>query len=111
MLGDRVMVFGAFSKMIAKLPPEAIVKAVDLQCKTIQDDLTYDRFTVEEDVFSILCFGQFVNTTNNGKAFGCIRSLPLDHLEFYRETIDRLVQAHELPASAMEQFDRAFATF
>jgi hypothetical protein len=105
------MVFGAFSKMVAKLPPEAVLRAVDLQCKTIQDDLSYDRFTVQDDVFSILCFGQFMKTANTGKTFGCIRSLPVDHLDFYRETILRLVQAHELPASAMEQFDHAFATF
>lgn len=97
--------------MVAKLPPEAVVRAVDLQCKIIHDDLTYDRFTMEDDVFSILCFGQFMKTANSGKDFGCFRNLPLDHLEFYRETIIRLVQANELPATAMEQFDRAFAAF
>jgi hypothetical protein len=103
------MVFGAFSKMVANLPPEAVIRAVDLQCKTIRDDLSHDRFTVEADVFSILCFGDFMKSARNGKASSCNRNLPPDHLEFYRETIVRLVQANELPASAMKEFDRAFA--
>jgi hypothetical protein len=35
--------------------------------------------------------------------------LPPEHIEFYKETIVRLVQANELPPGAMGQFDFAFS--
>ena len=34
-------IFGRFAKMIANLPSQAIPKALDLQCKMLEDDLEH----------------------------------------------------------------------
>lgn len=102
------MLFGAFSKTVANLPVEAVIRAVEHQCKTLEQDISYKRLTVEEG-FSILCFGQFIRSATRGGSSNCLRGLPPDHLEFYKETIVRLVLARQLPASAMDKFDREFA--
>jgi hypothetical protein len=102
------MVFGAFSKMIHNMPVQAVLKTLELQCRMLEADLENHRLASDEDALSILCFNQFLQTIKIGQKVQRFRSLPLDHLEFYRETITRLVNAKELPASAMEHFEHAF---
>jgi hypothetical protein len=103
------MVFGAFSKMISNLPVQAVLKALDLECEMIEDDLKHHRLALDEDTFSILCFSRFVQDVKAGKAMHRLKPLPPDHLEFYKETVVRLVNATELPPSVMGQFERAFS--
>lgn len=103
-----LMVFGEFSKMVENMPPEAVLKTLDLECRTIEDDLEHHRLASDEDAISILCFRQFIRMAQAEDMMSCLRPLPVDHLKFYRETIARLVNARELPASAMEQFAYAF---
>lgn len=105
------MGFGTFSKMVGTLPPEAIIGALDLECKMILDDRLHSRLAEDEGSLSLLYFDQFVKMVKVGGSIRRFRGLPPDHLEFYRETILRLIDAKELPASAMDQFDRAFAVF
>jgi len=100
--------FNLFAKTITNLPAQAVVRALDLECKMLEDDLEFHRLTFPEDAFSILCFRQFVGTANIGKAMHCVKPLPQDHVEFYKETIGRLVQANELLPIAMENFDYTF---
>lgn len=102
------MVFGAFSKMISNMPVQAVIKAIELECKMLESDKENHRVTLDEDAYSILSFGQFIRRVKAGEAVRLNKLLPLDHLEFYRETIVRLVNAGELPASTMEQFENAF---
>jgi hypothetical protein len=102
------MTFGAFSKMVSNLPPEAIIGAMDRECQTLEDDLEHDRLT-DDDAISILCFKQFIQMARRREVIRCAKRLPPDHLEFYRVTLVRLVQANELRASVMEQFERAFS--
>ncbi|HEX3628079.1 MAG TPA: hypothetical protein VH280_21925 [Verrucomicrobiae bacterium] len=102
------MVFGTVSKMVSSLPVEAIIRALDLQCRMLKDDLDHSRLVLDEDVSSILQFNQFIGTVKNGQASFRAKLLPLDHLEFYRETLIKLIQAKELPAATMEQFTKAF---
>lgn len=102
------MIFGAFSKMISSMPVQAVLKTLDLECKMLEDDLEHHCLTGDEDTFSILCFSQFVQKVKAGEVMRRLKSLPFDHLEFYRETVVRLVNANQLPSSAMEQFERAF---
>ena len=101
-------IFDAFSKMIAGLPPEAVVKALELECKMLEDDLENQRVPLSEDAFSIFSFRRFVQMARQGQAMPSVKPLPVDHLEFYKETILRLIQATELPPFAMEQFDYTF---
>lgn len=109
-MGDwvRFVVFGAFSKTVGHLPSEAIIRALDLECQMLRDDLEHNRLDLDEDTSSILYFSQFIKMVKNGQAVRRARFLPLDHLEFYRETIVKLIQANELPSSAMDQFQNAF---
>jgi len=103
------MVFTAFTKAVNSLPPDAIIRALDMQCEMVEKDFQERRSTLNEDALSILCFKQFIRMARTGEVMTCAKHLPAHHLEFYRETIVRLVQAHELRASAMEQFERAFS--
>ena len=102
------MVFGAFSKTVGHLPSEAIIRALDLECQMLKDDLEHNRLDLDEEATSILYFSQFVKMVKSGQPVRRARFLPLDHLEFYRETIVKLIQAKELPETAMDQFESAF---
>ena len=100
--------FNIFTKMIAGLPAQAIPKALELECKMLEEDLECNRLALSEDTASVLCFSQFVQFAKQGRLMHCTKSLPPDHIEFYKETIVRLVHANVLPQSAMDQFDHAF---
>jgi hypothetical protein len=106
--GQKFMVFGAFSRTIHNTPVQAVLKTLDLECFMLEDDLEHHRLTSDEDVLSILCFRQFVRMVKAEAVVHRLKALPPDHLEFYKETIVRLVNAKELPAAAMEQFEHAF---
>jgi len=103
--------FYVFTKTIARLPVQAIPKALELECKMLEDDLEYNRLALSEDTTSVLCFSQFVQFAKQGRIMRCTRPLPPDHIEFYKETIVRLVHANLLPQSAMDQFDHAFISY
>jgi len=100
--------FTRFRRTIANLPAEAVINALDLECKMLEDDLAHQRLAQSEDAGSILCFRQFLRMAKFDEAMRCVKPLPLSHVEFYKETIIRLVQANELPKSALEQFDYTF---
>lgn len=104
-----LQVFRLFTSMIGGLPPEAILKAVDLQCEMLENDLKNRRLPAPEDAFSIFCFREFVRAIKLGKVMRDVRALPPDHIEFFKKTVVRLVQADELPQTAMDQFDHLFA--
>jgi hypothetical protein len=101
-------IFDVFAKMIAGLPAQAIPQALDLQCKMLKEDLEQHRLTLKDDASSIMCFRQFVRMMKSGDAMHCVKPLPPDHIEFYKETVLRLLQAGELPQSALEEFDFIF---
>ncbi len=101
-------IFSIFSRMVSNLPAQAILKALEAECKMLQDDFEHYRVGFTEDILSILCFGQFVKMVKTDSVIRCSSHLPPDHAEFYKETIIRLIQAGELPESAMGQFDYAF---
>jgi hypothetical protein len=103
-------IFDLFSEMIETLPAKAILHALDLECKMLEEDMDRNRLNLPEDAFSILCFRQFVLMSMLGEVILCVEPLPSDHIEFYKETIGRLVQAGELPAVTMDNFDDAFSS-
>jgi hypothetical protein len=103
-----VMVFGAFSKMIGGMPVQAVVKMIDLECKMLEEDVEHHRLALDGDALSILRFGRFVRMVKSGEVMRRLEFVPPDHLEFYKETLIRLVNAMELPVSVMKQFEYAF---
>src|SRR5271156_2688129 len=103
-------VFDLFTKMMRDLPSKAIIKAVDLECRMLEQDEEAHRVDMTEDALSILSFGQFIRMAKDGGAMHRIQPLPPDHIELYKNTIVRLVQAGELPESTMEKFDFTFVS-
>jgi hypothetical protein len=101
-------IFSLFTRTITSLPVEAVIKALDLEGKMLEDDFEHQRLALPEDAFSILHFREFVRMAKFGETMQSISPLPPDHIEFYKETIVRLVQANQLPPSAMKQFDSIF---
>jgi hypothetical protein len=101
-------IFELFARMVRKLPAEGILKTLDLECQMLKNDIQNNRLPLPEDASSIFYFREFVNAVKVGRTPNCGRPLPADHIEFFRETIGRLVQARELPQAAMDQFDHAF---
>jgi hypothetical protein len=103
-----MQIFSIFSKVIKDLPVPAILPTLSAECKMLQDDIEHYRSNLTEDVLSILCFGGFVKMLKADNVMRCSLQVPTDHVEFYKETIARLVQAGELSPSAMDQFEYAF---
>ena len=96
--------------MISSMPPETILMALDAECKMLRGDVEMHGLPVSDDVFSILAFREFVQLARAGQVVvPCPKPLPPFHIEFYKETIVRLVHEKDLPPSAMEQFDFVFS--
>ncbi len=102
-------IFGVFSRMISSMPPQGVLKALALECKMLEDDWERNRPGLPEDAVSILCFYEFTRMVKMNNVMRCSTHLPPDHIEFYKETIVRLIDAGELPHSAMNDFNYAFS--
>jgi hypothetical protein len=100
--------FDAFAIMINDLPEEAVIKALDLEGKTLENELEFSPLMFPDDAFSILHFTQFVRMVKDGEAMESVKPIPPEHVEFYKKTIGRLIHATKLPPFAMEQFDYIF---
>ncbi len=100
--------FIAFSRTIGLIPAKAVLRAVELERWMIQDDLSCQRDVPLQDAASILSFSHFLKAVKAGEQIHPA-SLPPEHIPFYHDTVERLVEAHELPANSTEQFDHAFA--
>ena len=74
----------------------------------VQNDLTQKRQTLSrENTHSILIFGNFLKSVASG--IGVTSStVPLQNMIFYKQTVERLIAAGELPYEAKEQFHEAF---
>lgn len=103
-------IFELFTKMVTNLPPQAIFKALDLECQMLKNDVEHNRRPLPEDAFSVFYFREFVKAIRLGRPLNYGRPLPPDHIEFFKKTMVRLVKANELPSSAMDQFDYAFVS-
>lgn len=103
-------VFGPFAKMISNLPAEGVIRALDLECSMLREDLENHRLNVTDEVFSILSFRQFIRMAKLGEVMRLFRPLPSHHVEFYKSTVERLVRGSELPPEAASQFEYAFRT-
>lgn len=103
-----VQIFNIFSRVIRGLPASAILRALNAECDMLQNDIERYCFNLTEDVLSILCFKGFVQMAKADSVMRCSLHMPPEHVEFYKETVTRLIQAGELAPSAAEEFDFAF---
>lgn len=94
--------------MITELPAQCIVKALDMECQMLRNDVENNRLPLPADAFSIFYFTEFVHAAKLGRILTSCRPLPPEHIEFFKEIVSRLVQAGELPQVAINQFDRVF---
>lgn len=102
--------FDNFAKLISELPDEAVIKALDLKCRQIQNDLGNDHWGLSAEAYSILYFRLFVLAERHDHPLQSVIPLPANHIEFYKKTVIRLVKAEELRPSALERLDHTFTT-
>jgi len=93
--------------MIDKLPANGVISAAERECQLLENDLATNRPVPKQEAHSILSFCRFLAVSKSG--FKVPRAvLPPGHTAFYRKTLDRLIEAEELPKSAEEQFEEVF---
>lgn len=100
--------FEDFAKLISDLPDAAIFNALEFQYQAAREAIEKESSALADDVYFVLYFIVFVRAAKAGRPVSSIIPLPADHIEFFKETIVRLIQAQELPSSVMKDFDRAF---
>ena len=99
--------FETFRETIDCLPPEAVLKAVAVERRKVEEDLAQGRTLPGEDTDSILAFCRFLA----GAACGALvwpRTMPMEHWTFYVKTVGRLVAADELSRTVKDDIEAAF---
>src|SRR5258707_12068562 len=100
--------FNSFSKMVEEIPTEGILAALEREKKMLEDDLAHKRTQPIHDTNSILSFCHFIGAVRNGGEVTAI-ALPLQHVTFYRKTLERLIQIGALPFTAKQYFEAAYS--
>ena len=94
--------------MVERLPVRAVVSAVILERKMLEDDLAHQRTVAIDDVRSIIAFSEFIeNAPDTARLPKMV--VPIGHLGLYRATVKRLVEAGELPWESAGLLDAAFS--
>lgn len=101
-------IFPIFTNLLAETPARAVLRELEIQCRMLEDDLWHHHVPLSHEGFSILRFGQFIRAVKDGQRMCFVDEIPPDHIEFYKTTIARLIDANELPLSAADQFDHTF---
>lgn len=104
-----LQLFEQFRAMVDQLPAKGVVAAVRLQKQMLDDDMARKRTVSLNDVRSITAFSQFLDKAVISGVKVPPVSVPLQHLDFYRETVKRLVDDGELPKDTSERFDKTFS--
>jgi len=100
--------FDCFSEMIAEIPAHSIVRALARESYMLGVDLLRQRPLASAEVGSILIFSRFVAAGGKDLLVFTPIELPPRHAAFYQATIERLIEAGELPPAARERFARLF---
>ncbi|HTB84187.1 MAG TPA: hypothetical protein VK742_11080 [Candidatus Sulfotelmatobacter sp.] len=73
----------------------------------LEEDLVFQRQVPFEDATSILSFCKFVKGVGGRTPAEHMEQLvPKKHFEFYAQTVERLVDARELPSGARLEMDQ-----
>jgi len=101
--------FDPFRDTLNKLPPSVLVKFITRERKMIEDDFSRSGVQLQKEELSILNFCRFIEQVVAGQDVSPC-TVPSAHARFYRQVVEKLVAAHELPADAQKQFDTAFSS-
>ncbi len=105
----RLSLINHLANTLEILPARAILKTLELESQMLKDDLLNDRPIPVGEAQSVLDFYEFIRLIKSGSPTKKpISANPFHPMDFYRKTIDRLVAAGELPATAVAQFEAAF---
>src|SRR5581483_11179531 len=100
--------YHVFRYALDKMPLPALVEFAEKQREMIEEEFASRETALSEEDFPIINFCHFVEAMAKGAAMpSCV--VPYEHERFYRQIIQRLVDAKELPAYAVRQFDAAFS--
>jgi hypothetical protein len=103
--------FESFADMIETIPVHAILRTLERESRMLEEDLAYQRPIPPTEARSILDFCRFVAAVGNELQIPALTNPPPPpHLEFYRKTVARLVDAEELPFDAKMEFDSIFSS-
>jgi hypothetical protein len=102
--------FDSFAEMIANIPAQSIKRVIAQESFMLGLDLARQRPLLPAEVGSILVFAHFIGA--GGKCPHSVLvsiDLPPAHVDFFRRTVVRLIDAGELPNVAREEFEKIFA--
>jgi hypothetical protein len=99
--------FDAFAKMLDDLSAKEVIPATEREHQMLENDLATNRPVPKKEVHSILTFCRFLKAVQSGLTVPPTVLSPTE-TSFYRKTMERLIEAGELPGHAKEQFDEAF---
>ena len=101
----KLSLFDSFADMIETIPVGAIFRTLEREERMLQEDLDRQRPVPIKEAESILNFCRFVAAVQAGLPGRAFTTPPHpDHLEFYQNTLARLIDAERLPYYAQAEF-------
>jgi hypothetical protein len=104
----KTNIFESFVEILNGIPASGMLKAIELERQVLKDDLAYKRVSGGEELASIFSFCEFVKAVAEKDMITPV-SLSMTHVVGYRTIVMRLIEAAELPATALEQFNLTFS--
>jgi hypothetical protein len=100
--------FESFCEMLESIPIKAVLRAVAVERRMVEDDLDKKRTEPDEYVCSVLGFCNFLMLAVCG-VYESVALLPREHRAFYNKIVRRLVEAGELPPEITGHFEEIFS--
>ena len=109
MIPAKSAFFLRIERSLEQLPPSAVIKTLDLQCRMLAEDVQRGRPAPASEVASIQGFYHFIVSVNRDQSQP-VKPWPvrLEHLKCFLNLLERLIRAGELPPEAMTQFCRLY---
>jgi hypothetical protein len=98
----------SFTRMIDTILAKGVYGATELEHLLVEEGLAHKRRLSLQDTISILNFFRYLRSVKLGLIVSP-GTLPMNHMPFYRITVERLIEAGQLPYRAKEQFETAFS--
>ena len=99
--------FESFANMVETMPARAIIPMLERERHMLEEDLARQRPVPAQETTSILAFCRFVEAARKlTPADFPIQNLPARQVQFYRQTVARLVEVEGLPYQAKDDFDQ-----
>jgi|GEM_PF-3818859 hypothetical protein len=95
-----------FLELLEGIPAKGIPLVIELEREMLMDDSLHERIA-DGEVASIFIFCEFVKAVSDKDMITPV-ALPKSHVAGYKTIVMRLIEAGELPATALEQFYLTF---